>query len=63
MVRRSSPLPPEVGAEPRQHSPQTWHSMMVLRIRDISFTCEAAKHRASGGCGVLAGTVLLGNPA
>lgn len=44
MVRQSSPLPPEVGAEPRQHSPQTWHSMMVLRIRDISFTCEAARH-------------------
>lgn len=27
--------------------------MMVLRIRDISFTCEAAEHGASGGCSAL----------
>lgn len=61
-VRRGGPLPPEVGVEPRQHSPQTWHSMMVLRIKDISFTWEAAEHGASGGCSVLAGTLLLGKP-
>lgn len=48
MVSRDERTLPGVGAEPRQHSPQTWHSMMVLRIRDISFTCEAAEHRVLG---------------
>lgn len=62
-VRPGGPLPPRVGAEPRRHSPQTWHSMMVLRIRDISFTCEAAEHGASGGGSALAGTLLLGKPS
>lgn len=57
-VSWGGPLLPEVGAEPPQHSPQTWHSMMVLRIRDISFTCEAEEHGASRGCSVLADTML-----
>lgn len=61
-VRRDVPGSPEVGADLCQHSPQTWHSMMVLRIRDISFTCKAAERGASGGCGLLAGTRSWANP-